>query len=184
MPPLIPFFLVAQVVKASAGFQALADGLPEVQLAGMAAPLAPGGELPVDLTGDLLDHGNGFGDFRVPELRNIPVKDAQLRVQLLCAHPGILHEHLLLHQRPGKHGMDKLAIEFGVPFRRAAVLLHEISQPLAGLLRHGGIGFPLLFIQVHGLTVDLQFLLRLLAVLGQLLLPLLLFLRLLAHPLF
>ena len=79
--------------------------------------------------------------------------------------------------------MDEFAVELGVPLGGTPVLVHKTAQPLPGLLGHGGIGLPLLFIQVHGLAVQLQLLLRLLPVLLQLLLPLHLLLGLTAHGL-
>ena len=67
--------------------------------------------------------------------------------------------------------MDEIAIELGVALGGAAVLFHEAPQALSGLLRHGGVGLPLLFAQIHGLSVQLKLLLRFLAVLRKLLLP-------------
>ena len=130
-----------------------------------------GRQLPVDLSGYGLNQLDCFGNFRVLELGNVPVENADLRVQLLPAHPGVFHEHLLLHNRPCEYGMDEIAIELGVALSGAAVLFHEPPQALPGFLRHGGVGFPLLFAQIHGLSVQLKLLLCFLAVLRKLLLP-------------
>ena len=179
-----PFFPVAQPVEAAAGFQTLADGFTEVQLAGVGAAFALGREFSVDLPGHRLDHSDRFGNFRILKLRNIPVQDAHFRVNLLGAHSGIFHQHLLLQNSPGKYRVDKFAVEFGIALCGTPVFFHKAAQSLTGILRHGGIGFPLAFVQVHRLAVELQVLFCLLAVLLHLLLPLHLLLGLLAHLFF
>ncbi len=161
--------------------QPLADGAAEIQLAGVAAPLALRRQLAVDLPGHRLDQLDGLGNLRILKLGNVPVENADLRVCLLSAHARIFQQHLLFQQGAGEHGVDKLPVELGVALRRSPVLVHEASQPLAALLRHGGVDLPLGVAQVHGLAVELQFLLGLLAVLLQFLLPLPGGLRLLAH---
>ena len=80
--------------------------------------------------------------------------------------------------------MDEVTVKLGMTLSGTAKLFHEILQLLPGFFRHSRIGLPLFFIQVHGLAVQLQFFLRLLAVLLQLLLPLHLFPGLLTHLLF
>ena len=137
----------------------------------MTAGVTLGRQLPVDLSCYGLNQLDCFGDFRVLELGNVPVENPDLRVQLLPAYPGVFHEHLLLHNRPCEYGMDEIAIELGVALGGAAVLFHEPPQALPGFLRHCGVGLPLLFAQIHGLSVQLKLLLRFLAVLRKLLLP-------------
>ena len=138
----------------------------------MAAGFPLGRQLPVDLSGYGLNQLDGLGNLRVPELRNIPVENSDFRIHFLPAHPGVFHEHLLLHNRPGEYGVDEIPVELGVALGGAAVLFHEPPQPLSGFLRHGCVGLPLLFAQIHGLAVQLKLLLRFFAVLLQLLLPL------------
>ena len=82
------------------GFQSLADGAAKIQLSHVTAGVTLGRQLPVDLSGYGLNQLDCFGDFRVLELGNVPVENADLRVHLLPAHPGVFHEHLLLHNRP------------------------------------------------------------------------------------
>ena len=137
----------------------------------MTAGVTLGRQLPVDLSCYGLNQLDGLGNFRILELGNVPVQNSDLRIQLLPAHPGVFHEHLLLHNRPGEYGMDEIAIELGVALGGAAVLFHEAPQTLPGFLRHGCVGLPLLFAQIHGLPVQLKFFLRLFAVLLKLLLP-------------
>ena len=54
--------LVFEVIEATAGLQALADGAPEVQLARVGAVFPLGGQLTVELPGDVLDDVDGLGD--------------------------------------------------------------------------------------------------------------------------
>ena len=37
-------------------------------------------------------------------------ENSQFRIQLFPAQTGILHHHLLLHNGPGKDGMDEIAV--------------------------------------------------------------------------
>ena len=68
----LPLTLVFQAVQASAGFQALTDGAAEVQLAGVGPVFPLGGELAVDLPGNILDDVDGLGDLGVLELTAVP----------------------------------------------------------------------------------------------------------------
>ena len=67
MPAALALLFVVQAVEAAAGFQTLADGAAEVQLAASAFALALGGELAGDLPGDGLDDGDGLGDLCILE---------------------------------------------------------------------------------------------------------------------
>ena len=58
----VPFFLIFQPVETAAGFQTLADGGTEIQLAGMAGMPALGGKFAVDLSGHSLDQVDGLGN--------------------------------------------------------------------------------------------------------------------------
>ena len=180
---MCPLFLIAQMVKAAAGFHSLADGSAEIQLPRVASGPAAGGQLAVNLPGYGLNQLDGPGDFRVLEFRNIPVEDADFRVYFLPAQPRVFQEHLLLHQGLGEDGVDELAVQLRVPLGGAPVLFHKGPEPFPGFLRHGGVGLPLFVIQIHGLAVELEFLLRFLPVLLQLLLPLHLLPGLTAHGL-
>ncbi len=143
LPPgtLLP---IAQTVKTASGFQAFSDGFPEVQHVGAAGGLTLSGELPVNLSSNGLDDGNGLGNFRVPKFGDVPVENANFRVHLFPAQTGVFHEHLLLHQGFGKDGVDEVPVKLGVALGGAPVFFHEILQLLAGLLGHGGVDFPLL----------------------------------------
>ena len=103
-------FPKAQVVQAAAGGETSADGLAKIQLAAVGPCLAVGRELPVDLTGNRLDHGNGFGNLRILEFPNIPVQKPHFRILLLHPGPGVFHTHLLLQQRLRKYGVDEFTV--------------------------------------------------------------------------
>ena len=69
----VSFFLILQPVKAAAGFQPLADGFAEIQLAAVSVFVSLGGKLSVELPGQRLDNGNCLGDIRILKFGNIPV---------------------------------------------------------------------------------------------------------------
>ena len=70
----------------------------------MPLALALPAEFRVQLAGDGGDQRRRPGDVRLLELRNIPVQQGHIRVQLLAAHGGIvLHRHLLLQQEAHKY---------------------------------------------------------------------------------
>ena len=139
----------AQAVVDPAGFQSSADGPAKVQLAGAARFPLPGGQLPVDPLGHRLNGSDGPGDLIVLKGADVPVQNAQLRVKPLAALPRVLHEHLLLHDGPGKDRMDKFTVQCRVPLGVSPVPVHEAAQPLPGFLAHEGIGFLLGFGKGH-----------------------------------
>ena len=67
-------------------------------------------KIPVDLTGNRLDHGNGFGNLRILEFSNVPVQKSHFRILLLHPGPGVFHTHLLLQQRLRKYGVDEFTV--------------------------------------------------------------------------
>ena len=173
--------LKAQPIKASAGFQAAADGAAEIQLAGVALFLPLGGELAVDLPRNGGNQRNGAGDFHIPELGDIAVKEPQLRVTFLHAQAGVFHFHLLLQQSPGENGMDKIPVEIGMAVNVALIALHQLAQPFPFFFRHGGVDLLEVFPEMHGLPADLEILFRFSPPFLQRLLALHLVLGLLAH---
>ena len=140
-----------------------------------------GGELAVDLPRNGGNQRNGAGDFHIPELGDIAVKEPQLRVTFLHAQAGVFHFHLLLQQSSGENGMNKVPVEIGMAVNVALIALHELAQPFPFFFRHGGVDLLEVFPEMHGLPADLEILFRFSPPFLQRLLALHLFLGLPAH---
>ena len=100
---------------------------------------------------------------------DVPVEQSKVRVYGFAANGGVvLHGHLLLQQEAREHGADEVAVELRTALEVSLHFFQHPPQLVPLVVSHADVDLLQVLPQVHGPSVDLHFLLRLLTALCQL----------------